>query len=201
MDIQGFRKSTGVHLAPSLMPAIASSPSISFATISTPVDPIGGRTPATAPTKTTRSANEYFRSFGGRFSIDIGGVIFLGGTPATRQPFARAMTKSPTWSGESIAATTPVLRTTKSRSSLMLRRASLWLWMRVSRTRSVTDSRVSFVPSRVSPNTVSPGFGGRTSRLMVTVLFMIYVLPVSRFVPVRIHFVVVLPISTDPTMK
>jgi hypothetical protein len=36
---------------------------------------------------------------------------------------------------------------------------------------------------------------------MVTVLLMIYVLPVSRFVPVRIHFVVVLPISTDATMK
>lgn len=59
--------------------------------------------------------------FGGRLSIDIGGVIFRGGTPASRQPFARAITKSPTWSGESIAATTPVLLTTKSRSSLILR--------------------------------------------------------------------------------
>ena len=99
MDMQGFRKSTGVHLAPSLTPAIASSPSISFATISTPVLPTGGTTPATAPTKTTLSANENCRSFGGRLSIDIGGVIFRGGTPAARQPFARAMTKSPTWSG------------------------------------------------------------------------------------------------------
>jgi hypothetical protein len=52
-------------------------------------------------------------SFGERFSFAMGGVIFRGGTPARRQPFARAMTKSPTWSGDSISATTPVDRTTK----------------------------------------------------------------------------------------
>jgi len=48
---------------------------------------------------------------------------------------------------------------------------------------------------------VSPGFGGRVSRLILTVFWITYDIPVSRFTPVRIHFVVVLPISTDATMK
>ena len=108
----------------------------------------------------------------GRFPLDMGGVIFRGGTPASRQPFASAMTNSPTWSGESIAATTPVDRTTKSRSSWIERPASLWHWISVSRTSSVTDSRVSSVPSRVAPKISSFGFGGRTSRLIETVLLI-----------------------------
>jgi len=172
MDMQGFRKSTGVHFAPSLIPAMASSPSISFATISTPVEPTGGMTPATAPTKTTLSAKLNGWSFSGWFAFAMGGVIFRGGTPAARQPFARAITKSPTWSGESISATTPVLRTTKSRSFSISRCASWWHWTSVSRTSSVTACRESFVPSRVSPKTSSPGIGGRISRLMLTVLLI-----------------------------
>ncbi len=131
----------------------------------------------------------------------MGGVIFLGGTPAIRQPFARAMTKSPTWSGDSISATTPVLRTTKSRSFWISRCASSWHWIRVSRTSSVTAWRESFVPSSVSPKISSPGFGGRMSRLMLTVLLITYDLPVSRLTPVRIHLVVVFPISTEATIK
>ena len=63
IEIQGFLKSTSVSLAASLIPAVASSPSISFATISTPVDPIGGITPATAPSKITLSSLLYFWSF------------------------------------------------------------------------------------------------------------------------------------------
>ena len=53
-------------------------------------------TPATAPTKTTLSAKLNGWSFADWFSFDIGGVIFRGGTPATRQPLASAITKSPT---------------------------------------------------------------------------------------------------------
>jgi hypothetical protein len=83
----------------------------------------------------------------------------------------------------------------------MLRLASRWHLMRVSLTSSVTDSLVIGTPTRVTPKISSPGAGGRTSRLMLTVLWMIYVLPVSRLVPVRMHFVVVLPISTEATMK
>src|SRR5208283_2037733 len=85
-----------VHFAPSLIPAIASSPSISFATISTPVEPTGGITPATAPIKTTLSAKLNGWSFCDWLAFVMGGVIFLGGTPAIRQPFASAITKSPT---------------------------------------------------------------------------------------------------------
>ena len=96
IEMQGFLKSTGVHFAPSLIPAIASSPSISFATISTPVVPWGGTTPATAPEKFTLSAKEKGCNFSAWFIFDMGGVIFFGGTPASRQPFASAMTKSPT---------------------------------------------------------------------------------------------------------
>ena len=201
MEIHGFLKSTGVHFAPSLIPAMASSPSISFATISTPVVPDGGVTPATAPVKTKRSAKLCGRSFGGRLPIPIGGVIFFGGTPASRHPSAKALMNSPTWSGESMAATTPVLLTTKSRSSVMLKSACLWHFTSVSRTSSVTDSRVSSVPSSVAPKTVSPGFGGRTSRLIDTVFPRMYDCPVSKSVPVRMHLVVVFPISTEATIK
>ncbi|OPY47793.1 MAG: hypothetical protein A4E42_00241 [Methanoregulaceae archaeon PtaU1.Bin222] len=79
--------------------------------------------------------------------------------------------------------------------------ASRWHLRSVSLTSSVTASRVSSVPSSVAPKIVSPGFGGRISRLMLTVLLITYDMPVSRLTPVRMHFVVVLPISTEPTMK
>ena len=201
MEIQGFLKSTSVILAASLIPAVASSPSISFATISTPVEPIGGRTPATAPSKTTFSILLYFWNFFGIFAVDIGGVIFFGGTPARRQPSARALTNSPTSSGESNPATTPVERTTKLRSVLISRLASSRDSSRLLRTSSAMDCRVSSTPVSVLPKTTSPGFGPRTSLVIFTTLLIICVLPVSILVAVRIHFVVVFPTSTEATMK
>jgi len=113
----GFLKSTPAHFAASLMPAVASSPSISFATISTPLLPMGGSTLATAPSKKTLSSWENFLRRGGlRLSLFMAGVMFLGGTPAMIQPSARARMNEPTSSGLSKPATTPVERTTKFRS-------------------------------------------------------------------------------------
>jgi len=135
------------------------------------------------------------------FEIDIGGVIFLGGTPAIRHPSARAFMNSPTSSGESKPATTPVERTTKFRSVLISRLAFSIDSVSVLFTSSATDSRVSSTPVSVFPNTTSPGFGGRTSLVMRTTLLIMCVLPVSIFVAVRILLVVVFPTSTEATIK
>jgi hypothetical protein len=129
----------------------------------------------------------------------MAGVMFLGSTPTVMQPSASARMNEPTSSGLSNPATTPVERTTKLRSSVIVRPAALCASSSVCLTSSPTDSRVNFFPSSVLPKTFSPSFGGLTSRDILTVLLSRYVLPVSRFVAVRMHFVVVLPISTEAT--
>ncbi len=113
IERQGFLKSIPAHFAPSFIPAVASSPSISLATISRPEAPIGGSTPPTAPLKTIFSIRLNFLKRVVTLSIDIAGIILTGGTPAIIQPSARAFTKCPTSSDESKPATTPVERTTK----------------------------------------------------------------------------------------
>ena len=55
------------------------------------------------------------------------------------------MTKSPTWSGESMAATTPVLLTTKVEILFYVRFCIMMALDQRVTTRSVTDSRVSSV--------------------------------------------------------
>jgi len=81
--IQGFLKSTSVHLLPTFIPAVTSSPSISLATTSFPV---GGRTPVTAPSNIILSKKEYLSNGFGICSLVIAGVIFAGGTPAFIHP-------------------------------------------------------------------------------------------------------------------
>ncbi len=105
--------------------------------------------------------------------MDMAGVISLGGTPASRQPLARAWMKAPTWSGESSSATTPVDRTTKCRSLLMSSLALSWLSIRVLLTSSAMDCSVKGVPLMVWAKISSPGLGKRTSRVIFTVLFTI----------------------------
>ena len=127
--------------------------------------------------------------------------MFFGGTPAIRQPSARPLMNSPTSSGESKPATIPVERTTKFRSVFISRLAFSIDSVRVMRTKSATDSRVSSTPVSVFPNTTSLHFGGRTSLVILTILFIIWVLQVSILVAVRIDLVVVFPTSTEATIK
>ncbi len=133
--------------------------------------------------------------------MDMAGIMCLGGTPAIIHPSASALTKWPTSSGESKPATTPVERTTKCRSSLISRLAVLSDFCRVSRTSSATDSLVSEMPVSVLPKISSSGLGLLTSRVIFTVLLTRLVLPSSRLVAVSMHLVVVLPTSTEATIK
>ena len=195
--ITGFLKSMFAFFAAPFNPAVTSSPSISFATT---LAFAGGRLLAIAPSKYTFFNHVNSLRLGGRDSGDNEAVIFLGGTPACRQPSARALTISPTSSGFANPAVTPVDRTTKCRSFSMLIPTESKTDVNVSATSSVTDSRVSLVPTSVSPKTSSPGAGGRTSLVKRTSLVISKRSAVLRLVVSSTHLVVVFPSSTDATV-
>ncbi len=165
--MQGFLKSILVHLAPSFIPAVTSSPSISFATTSLPV---GGITLTTAPSKTTFSSRLNSCNLSGRLSIESAGAIFRGGIPASKHPFANEIISCPTSSGDAKPAVTPVDLTTKSRSLSMSILAFFTDSSIVFLTISDTDSLVSSTPHTVLPKTFSSFFGSLISLVILTVL-------------------------------